>query len=164
MAPREKPIEIINPPNMLKAKIGGKLPNADQAMINRAEQALNALKSEFGDWLSEEVAKLEECLKACKAQGLKGEMGEMLFTSAHDLRGLGSTYEFPIITRIAASLSKLIETPEQREDMPMSLVEAHVGAIRAAVNQNIRNADDPIGAALAEELETRVVALVGERD
>jgi hypothetical protein len=88
----------------------------------------------------------------------------MLFTCAHDLRGLGTTYEYPIITRIAASLSKLIETPEQRETVPMSLVEAHVGAIKAAIIQNIRNADDPIGAQLAEELETRVIALVGERE
>jgi hypothetical protein len=163
MAQREKPIEIINPPNMLKVKVGGKLPSADQAMIQRAENALDNLKTEFADWLGEEVTKLEEYLKACQDQGLKGEMGEMLFTCAHDLRGLGSTYEFPIITRIAASLSKLIETPEQREHVPMALVQAHVGAIRAAVNQNIRDDQDPIGAQLAEELETRVVALVGER-
>jgi len=39
-----------------------------------------------------------------------------------------------------------------------------VGAIKAAIIQNIRNADDPIGAQLAEELETRVIALVGERE
>jgi len=133
-------------------------------MIARAESALNNLKSEFGEWLAEEVAKLEEYLKAAKSQGMGGDMGEMLFTSAHDLRGLGTTYEYPIITRIAASLSKLIETPEQRETVPMSLVEAHVGAIKAAIIQNIRNADDPIGAQLAEELETRVIALVGERE
>ncbi|MFP4518434.1 MAG: Hpt domain-containing protein [Oceanicaulis sp.] len=163
MTQREKPIEIINPPNMLKVKVGGKLPAADQAMIQRAENALNNLKTEFGDWLGEEVTKLEEYLKAAKTQGMTSDMGEMLFTCAHDLRGLGSTYEFPIITRIAASLSKLIETPEQRGEVPLTLVEAHVGAIRAAVNQNIRDESDPIGAQLAEELESRVVALVGER-
>jgi hypothetical protein len=30
MSKREKPIEIINPPNMLKVKVGGKLPPADK--------------------------------------------------------------------------------------------------------------------------------------
>ncbi|XBQ16065.1 MAG: Hpt domain-containing protein [Oceanicaulis sp.] len=163
MAPREKPIEIINPPNMLKVKVGGKLPSADQAMIQRAETALNNLKTEFADWLGEEVAKLEAWMKSAKTDGLQSEAGEALFTTAHDLRGLGTTYEFPIITRIAASLSKLIETEEDRGRVPMSLVEAHVGAIRAAIIQNIRDEKDPIGAQLAEELETRVVALVGER-
>ena len=33
---KEKPIEIINPPNMLKAKIGGPMPALDQNAIARA--------------------------------------------------------------------------------------------------------------------------------
>lgn len=164
MAPKEKPIEIINPPNMLKVKVGGKLPPADKAAIGRAETALSNLKTEFADWLGEEVVKLEHYLAEVRSNGLQGEPGEMLFTTAHDLRGLGSTYEFPLITRIAGSLSKLIENPETRSDVPMSLVEAHVGAIRAAINQNIRTEDDPVGKQLAEELETRVIALVGDAE
>lgn len=164
MAPKEKPIEIINPPNMLKVKVGGKLPSADAAAINRAETALSNLKSEFSDWLGEEVVKLEHYLGEVRSNGLVGEAGEMLFTTAHDLRGLGATYEFPIITRISGSLSKLIENAEKRAEVPLGLVEAHVGAIRAAINQNIRSEDDPVGKQLAEELETRVVALVGEAE
>ncbi|MCC5996964.1 MAG: Hpt domain-containing protein [Oceanicaulis sp.] len=163
MAQRERPIEIINPPNMLKAKIGGALPSADEDLMARAEAALDGLRKNFNDWLGEEVAKLEALMRTAKEQGLEGETGEALFTCAHDLRGLGSTYEFPIITRLAASLSKLIETGEQRAAAPVSLVEAHVGAIRAAILQNVRDDRDPVGKALAEELETRVTALVGER-
>lgn len=164
MTQREKPIEIINPPNMLKAKIGGKLPTSDMVMIQRAEKALDNLKVEFADWLGEEVTKLEHWLKECKTQGLNGDAGESLFTTAHDLRGLGTTYEFPIITRISGSLSKLIETPEDRARVPFNLVAAHVGAIRAAIVQNIRDDRDPIGAQLAQELETRVTDLVGDRN
>ena len=85
----------------------------------------------------------------------------MLFTSAHDLRGLGSTYEFPIISRISGSLAKLIETKERRSIAPLALVRAHASSIRAALIQNIRTEDDPVGRQLAEELETQVIALVG---
>jgi hypothetical protein len=85
----------------------------------------------------------------------------MLFTSAHDLRGLGSTYEFPIISRISGSLAKLVETKERRSIAPLSLVRAHASSIRAALIQNIRTEDDPVGRQLAEELETQVIALVG---
>ncbi len=162
MSQREKPIEIINPPNMLKAKVGGKLPPADKALIERAERAVDNLKVEFSDWLGEEVTRLELYLVEVRKTGLDGELGEMLFTTAHDLRGLGTTYEFPIITRMAGSLSKLIDTEEKRASAPMSLIEAHVGAIRAAVVQNVRDDADPIGKALAEELEKQVVVLVGD--
>lgn len=162
MSQRQKPIEIINPPNMLKVKVGGRLPAADPDAIARAEKALETLSVQFNDWLGEEVAKLEAALGRTKSEGLEGEAGDAFFTVAHDLRGLGATYEFPLVTRIAASLARLVETPEKRAEVPISLAEAHVHSIRAALNQNIRSDEDPIGRQLAEELETRVVALVGE--
>ena len=59
MAKPDKSVEIINPPNMLKAKVGGKLPPADQAAIERAEMALGQIKHQFQDWLAEEVTKME---------------------------------------------------------------------------------------------------------
>ncbi|WP_375284452.1 Hpt domain-containing protein [Marinicauda pacifica] len=162
MSSREKPIEIITPPNMLRVKVGGRLPAADPEAIARAEKALDQLSGEFGNWLGQEVDKLEAALKDVKTHGLAGDHGDALFTVAHDLRGLGSTYEFPLVTRIAASLARLIETPEKRSTVPTPLAEAHVHAIRAALIQNIRTDQDPVGRQLAEELETRVVALVGE--
>ena len=151
MAKPDKSVEIINPPNMLKAKVGGKLPPADQAAIERAEMALGQIKHQFQDWLAEEVTKMEALMDSVSQDGLLGESGEMLFTSAHDLRGLGATYEFPIISRISGSLAKLIETKER----------AHASSIRAALIQNIRSDEDPVGRQLAEELETQVIALVG---
>lgn len=160
--PDKKKVEIINPPNVLKAKIGGKLPPADVAAIERAEMALGQIKHQFRDWLTEEVNKLEALMDSVEQDGMTGASGEMLFGSAHDLRGLGATYEFPIISRIAGSLAKLIETEELRAKAPMSLVRAHARSIRAAIIQNIRDERDPIGAQLAEELEVQVKELVGE--
>jgi hypothetical protein len=162
MSGKEQPIEIINPPNMLKVKVGGKLPATDPAAVQRAEQALEALSSEFRGWLAEEVTKLEAAWAAARKAGLVGDAGEALFTVAHDLRGLGTTYEFPIISRMSASLSRLIEDDEKRAEMPVSLVDAHVNAIVAALRQNIRSEENPVGKALADELEQQVIALVGE--
>jgi len=162
MSGKEQPIEIINPPNMLKVKVGGKLPATDPKAIQRAEAALESLSSEFRGWLAEEVTKLEAAWATAKKDGLIGDAGEALFTVAHDLRGLGTTYEFPIISRMSASLSRLIENDERRAEIPLPLVDAHVNAIVAALRQNIRSDDNPIGKALAEELEQQVVALVGE--
>lgn len=161
MTQRERPIEIINPPNMLKVKVGGRIAPADPAAIARAEAALEEMKHEFADWLGEEVNKLEAALRRAASEGLEGAAGDELFTVAHDLRGLGTTYDFPIVTRMAGSLSRLVETGEKRALVPMQLVEAHVGAIRAALRQNIRTDDNAVGRTLAEELETRVIALVG---
>ena len=146
-------VEVIAAPNLLQAKVGGPISQGDLHMIEKAKEALKDLRSDFGQWLEEEVVKLEECAKIVKEKGLKGDEGEALFVRAHDLRGLGSTYEFPIITRLSKSLTKMIDIQEKRDKAPLALALAHVGAIRAALSQNIRDDNDPVAAALASELE-----------
>ena len=151
-------VEMISVPNLLQAKVGGPISQGDLHMIQKAEEALKDLRADFSNWLEEEVAKLETVAKDVRAQGLNSEAGEQLFVRAHDLRGLGTTYEFPIITRLAGSLTKLIDNEEKRVSAPLPLALAHVGAIRAALSQNIRDTNDPVAAELAGELETQSAA------
>ena len=147
---------------MLRVKVGGRIAPADPEAIARAEKALQQMEVEFEDWIDEEVVKLEKKMKEVKAKGIVSTEGEQLFVIAHDLRGLGTTYKFPIVTRIATSLARLIEDDEKRQKAPVPLLEAHVNSIRAALVQNVRDDQHPIGKALAEELESQVIALVGE--
>ena len=153
-----KDVEVISAPNMLQIKVGGPVSQGDLHMIQKAEEALKDLRSDFGQWLEEEVVKLEAAAKLVRETGLKGDEGEALFVRAHDLRGLGTTYEFPIITRLAKSLTKMIDMPEKRQKAPLGLALAHVGAIRAALSQNIRDGNDRVAAELADELEKQTTA------
>ena len=153
-----KDVEVISAPNMLQIKVGGPVSQGDLHMIQKAEEALKDLRSDFGQWLEEEVVKLEAAAKLVRETGLKGDEGEALFVRAHDLRGLGTTYEFPIITRLAKSLTKMIDMPEKRQKAPLGLALAHVGAIRAALSQNIRDYNDRVAAELADELEKQTTA------
>ncbi|MDF1769814.1 Hpt domain-containing protein [Maricaulis sp.] len=155
---QNKDVEVISAPNMLQIKVGGPISQGDLHMIEKAEEALKDMRGDFGQWLEEEVVKLEAAAKIVRETGLKGEEGEELFIRAHDLRGLGTTYEFPIVTRLAKSLTKIIDMPEKRQKAPTALALAHVGAIRAALSQNIRDDNDPVAAALAGELETQTTA------
>ncbi len=153
---KQKPLEVITPPNMLKVKTGGQLPKFDERAVARAEQALKQLAHQFDDWMNEEVAKLEAAYAALAGGPVAGEAGETLFRAAHDIKGLGSTYEFPLVTRLAASFCRLIETEGLRKNADASLVRAHVEAIRAAVRDGVRTEDHPVGKLLLTELESRV--------
>ena len=84
------------------------------------------------------------------------ESAERLYLRAHDLKGLGGTYGFPLITRIAGLLCRLIDDKTKRLDVPMDLIDAHIDAIKAAVRDDIKTDDDPAGRALVLELEGRV--------
>ena len=158
--PRQKPIEVITPPNVLKAKIGGALPALDQNAIARAEAALDKLSDQFGEWINEETARLSDAWANYeKAPGTRPAKYE-LHRRSHDLKGLAPTYGYPLVGRICASLCKLTGDEYGDISAPIALLKAHVDAVKAAVNGKIMGADHPVGLTLAVELETQTKALI----
>lgn len=155
--PMPEKAEIIQVPNTLRAKVGGRLGAIDAEAIAKAEAALADLSSQFGDWLLDEVKKLEDVQVQIKDSGYTSELSEQLFYRAHDLKGLGTTYGYPLITRIAGSLCKMIDDTYKRENIQKLLVDAHLDTIRAVVRDQIKVDTHPVGKILAETLESRVM-------
>lgn len=155
--------QVIQVPNTLRAKVGGRLGALDQEAIAKAEAALADLSSQFDSWLMDEIKKLEDVQATIKAEGMTAENAEALFYRAHDLKGLGTTYGYPLITRIAGSLCKMIDDEEKRATAPRVLVDAHLDAIRAIVRDQIKAEDHPMGKILAVTLEDRVKELIGDK-
>jgi hypothetical protein len=150
---------MIQPPNALKLRVGGgRLGAIDPAAIAKAEAALKSLANNFAQWLADEITKLETARQQVRTQGANLETMENLYLRAHDLKGLGTTYGYQLITRIAGSLCRLIDDKEKRAAAPLDLVDAHIDAIKAAVRDDIKTDDHPVGRVLVEELERRVKA------
>ena len=152
---------VIQVPNTLRLKVGGRLGGIDPAAVAKAEAALKSLSGNFAEWLQDEVTKLEAARARIKTEGLSTETAEGLYLRAHDLKGLGATYEYPLVTRIAGSLCKMIDDPAKRMEAPMFLIDAHIDGIKAAVKGRIQTDTHPIGRVLVEELETRVRDVLG---
>jgi hypothetical protein len=155
-------VEVIQVPNTLRMKVGSRFGGIDPSALAKAEAALKGLSSQFAQWLQDEIGKLEASRTAIRVEGLSQQTADRLYINAHDLKGLGATYEFPLITRIAASLCTLMDHPPSRPSVPMFLVDAHIDAVRACVRDDIRDVSHPVGRILAEELERRVRAHLGE--
>ncbi len=148
---------VIQPPS-LRLKVGGRFGAIDPSAIAKAEAALKSLSGNFAQWLSEEVVKLDAARQLVRDNGVTAETMETLYLRAHDLKGLGTTYEFPLITRIGASLCRLIDDKDKRLTVSLPLVDAHIDAIKAAVRDSIKTDDHPVGRILIEELERKVAA------
>ena len=149
--------QMIQAPNALRLKVGGgRLGAIDPAAIAKAEAALKSLSGNFTQWLNDEIAKLEAARQTVRAEGITDENMESLYLRAHDLKGLGATYGFPLITRIAGLLCRLIDDKEKRLGAPMSLIDAHIDAIKAAARDDIKTEDHPVGKVLVAELESRI--------
>jgi hypothetical protein len=150
--------QVIRPPNTLRLKVGGRMGGIDPNAIAKAEEALKAMSAQFGQWLDDEIVKLEKAQADIREQGYNAQTAEALYFRAHDLKGLGSTYQYPLVTRLAASLCKMMDDPAKRIAAPQLIVDAHVDAIKAVVRDKIQTEDHPVGKTLAETLEARVAA------
>jgi hypothetical protein len=94
-----------------------------------------------------------------RVSGFNAETAAVLNIRVHELKSLGATYGFPLITQIADSLCRLIEDEDTRLSAPLKLIDAHIDAISAAVRDGVRSDDDPIGRALVDALDKRVRAI-----
>ncbi len=152
------PAQVIRPPNTLRLKVGGGFGGIDANAIAKAEEALKAMSAQFGQWLQDEINKLDAAQAAIRAEGLNAQTAEGLYFRAHDLKGLGTTYQYPLVTRLAGSLCKLLDDPTKRAAAPVRLLDAHIDAIKAVVRDQIQTDDHPTGRVLAETLEAEVAA------
>ncbi|HEY1708213.1 MAG TPA: hypothetical protein VGG10_08095 [Rhizomicrobium sp.] len=157
--PKEKPIEIFMPPNMLKAKVGGSFGGIDASMLRRAETAMEEMKTEFTNWLGADVDKLVEARDGFAALCDKPTQ-DALLRASHDLKGGAQTYDYPLIGRIAGSLCRLMEGAANPQAIPLVLVDAHVNAIKIVHRQDIRDATNRMAVTLSEELENRVTEML----
>jgi chemotaxis protein histidine kinase CheA len=130
----------------------------DPNAVARAEAALAAMAVNFDEWLGIEITRMDTAMSAVQSQGRSEDNMEALYHCAHDLKGLGATYGFPIISQIAGTLCRLIDSADRRMAAPISLVGVHVEAIKAAARNGIRTDDDPVGKALVLELKDKVAA------
>ena len=153
--------QVIRPPNPLRAKVGGGFGGIDANTIARAEEALKAMSAQFGQWLNDEVVRLDKAQSDIRSQGYTPETAEALYFRAHDLKGLGTTYEYPLVTRIAASLCRMLDDADKRMQAPLAVVDAHIDAIKAVVRDKIQTDDHPVGRDLVETLEARAAEHLG---
>jgi chemotaxis protein histidine kinase CheA len=158
---RKQPIELFMPPNMLKAKVGGGSGGPDLAAMQRAEAAMEELKSEFSDWIAEDV-KILTLSRAAYAASSSAETRATLLRAAHDIKGQAPTYNYPLIARVAASLSRMIGELPVTAAVPLNLIDAHVTAIQVIHKNAMKDSGDKIAQALCAELDARVNEVLAE--
>jgi hypothetical protein len=155
MAKRSR-FEIFMPPNVLKAKVGGGVfTGLDPKIIKRAESAVERIKIQYPNWLVEDIDHLTDTWNTFQTAPSVTTAAE-LYRASHDLKGQAPTFDYPTIGRMAQSLCQLISAVSVPSKLPLTLVEAHVAAIRAAYKERAQDFSDQTLIVLIEELEAKV--------
>ncbi len=125
-------------------------------VVARAEAALSELKSEFGGWMNAECERADKARLAIRAEGLNSANMDRLYHSAHDIKGTAETLGFPLATRIAVSLCRLLRHSPDISKIPVTLIDHQVDAIRAIVREQMQGTENPHAAEIAEQLAIMV--------
>jgi chemotaxis protein histidine kinase CheA len=151
--------QIIYPQAMGRKQLDQPIFDADAPA--RGDDALKAMGASFEQWLDDDILKLQGARQAGALDRWSDVSLDALMRAAHDLKGMGGSCGYPLVTQIAASLCRLIETDAGKaaaRNNP-ALVCAHVDALRAAIRDRIASDEHPVGRALLWALEAEVASL-----
>ncbi len=137
--------EVIAVDNKLvgKAMKPGNAVEAIKAATRRADQAVRQLSVEFPTMMRTECQILDAIRCEIAANGANHDRLDRLFTCAHDIKGLGQTYGYPMAALIGNLLCSLIEKTPDATKIPLAVIDQHVDSIKAIVRQNLTGSDNP---------------------
>jgi hypothetical protein len=130
-----------------------------EAVLARAQAAVADLAKSYG---ANTAADLDRCLAllksardeaASRATSIKQHYG-----IAHNVKGQGSSFGYPLVTRIAHSLCTLVRQEREFSDADLGVVQAHLDALRLILTKDIKGEGGEVGAKLAARLENMVKA------
>lgn len=157
MAPADSPpakVNIMKPKVDLRAKapeIGDSLDDliakADAAVAEMAEAYPARVEEELGELIvhiNEAVAAIGEPQK---------ERLSKVYGYAHDFKGQGGSFGYDLISRIGASICRLLYDKDTIKQVEADLLMAHYNAFRAVIANDLKGDGGKIGDQLAGELE-----------
>lgn len=87
-----------------------------------------------------------------------------IFRIAHDIRGQGTLFGYPLITRCAESLCRAVRTLEADDAAVIGLVRTHAVALQAILRNRSGGARDPSALFVAAGLELLVLSQTRNMD
>ena len=93
---------------------------------------------------------------AKKVSGERGAQFEEINLIAHELRGQGGTFGYPLITLFGKSLYDVTKPPCRHTDADLEIVKAHIDTMRAVLREKIEGDGGEIGQALFKALRAAI--------
>lgn len=145
--------------NALKDKVGG-LGGGDlkinTAALEKAQSAFENLSEDYPDWVMGNIKILHEHhqkLVAATAGVARERLYAPIRELAHDMRGQGGTFGYPLISDFAESLCGFVGINAGTSDNHIEIIKAHIDAMQAVIKGRIKGKGGDVGEQLAAGLK-----------
>lgn len=135
-------------------KGSGELP-AD--LLAEAQAHLEKMAEDYPDWVETLIDKMADQHRRCVDTPEKRRTYfEELRRVAHDMRGQGGTFGYPLISEMAESLYQFTGPNSGMSDNHVEIIKAHIDAMRAVITNRIKGDGGDTGKQLLEGLEQAI--------
>ena len=150
------------PANNLREKLG---PNAlrgqiyfDPLVLQAAERRIQELVGDYSTWVNKYLESMEESLEALtNGTGNPSAHIRNINQIAHELRGQGGVFDYPLITAFGKTLYEATnDIAAEITDNRLKLMEAHIDALRLVFSKQIKGNGGEVGLALMKDIERAV--------
>lgn len=150
---------VFKVPNTLKAKIGNAPgPDLDQ-IVAEAEKALDGMREQSRGWLQDYFDAFSAAMEDFQAGKVPGsEAIERIRKTAHEIKGQGTTFGYPLLTAVGHRLQTWIERDPQAAARHPEVAAAHIDFMRLVFNGGIHD----LGGAKEAELIAALDDAVGK--
>ncbi len=128
------------------------------AVLARAQAAVADLAKDYSGWALADVARARKALAAAEADAAaRGAHIEELFRVAHDLKGQGSSFGYPLVTKLGDSLCRLTRDRKRSyETRHLDLAKSHLDAVQLVLTKEIKGEGGQVGSELVAKLRRLV--------
>ncbi len=145
--------QVITPPSTLQAKISKTGGRSLEQMTADAETALQEIKDNYEAVVQVEVRMIDDAIsRAMETPTAAADALKEFFGISHDIKGQAASLDYPLLTAIAQSLCRFINSSEPAALNGLDVVGMHTRAMGTVVAHRIRGDGGEMGKKLLDAL------------
>jgi len=141
-------LEIINPPNRLKAKVRAGGPGAvDADALRRAEAAIANMADQYLEWVVQDLERIGKAFEDLKSASQKDFQAKLdaIFKVSHDIKGQGGSFGYDMMTSVGNQLCRLIEQSDPSNPKLIESIGVHIESLNLIISQRITGNGGQVG-------------------
>ncbi len=129
----------------------------DDDLMAKATAALEEMAEDYPDWVTALIQQLSDVHRRCvDTPEQRFQHFEQLHAIAHDMRGQGGTFGYPLISNFSDGLYDFTGTNAATTDKNVEIIKAHIDAMRVVIKSRISGDGGDIGKQLKDGLEAAI--------
>jgi hypothetical protein len=148
----KKTARFINPPNILKQKVGGG--GIPLENIMKAQKKIDQNPHDLLPFARQCLKELDKIYKDYSEGNLSGdEFIDKMANPIMQLKGNGGMFGYELISRIADVVLFFLDNIEELNDDVLEIVDAHHNSLKVIITEQLKGTGGPEGKALEDELK-----------